>query len=116
MVHTVLTDDSLESRIVEGQLRHRKTMEEWAKDLPIHKLDGAMWKDISGDRLVVPPDNKVKQEILWVWHEHKGGGHQGRDKTVWQINCHYFWPWARPWVEQYVKGCAICQQNKNLTH
>jgi len=109
-------DDSLESRIVEGQLRHRRVMEEWAKDLPIHELDGAMWKDIPGNQLVVPPDDEVKQEILWVWHEHKGGGHQGRDETVRQVNRHYFWPRARPWVEQYVKGCAICQQNKNLTY
>src|SRR5712671_4353645 len=23
---------------------------------------------------------------------------------------------GRAWIEQYVKGCAICQQNKNLTH
>jgi hypothetical protein len=22
----------------------------------------------------------------------------------------------KTWIEQYVKGCAICQQNKNLTH
>ena len=47
-------------------------MKEWAKNLPIHELDGAMWKDTSGDQLVVPPDDKVKQEILWVWHKHKG--------------------------------------------
>jgi len=39
-------------------------MKEWAKDLPIHELDRAMWKDVSGDRLVVPPDDKVKREIL----------------------------------------------------
>jgi hypothetical protein len=23
---------------------------------------------------------------------------------------------VRPWIEKYIKGCAICQQNKNLTH
>ncbi len=33
-------DDSLESRIVEGQKRHQRTMGEWAKNLPIHELDG----------------------------------------------------------------------------
>ena len=69
-------DDSLETQIVNSQRRHQKTMKEWAKDLPIHELDRTIWKDISGDRLVVPPDNEVKREILWVWHEHKGGGHR----------------------------------------
>ena len=91
-------------------------MKEWAKSLPIHELDGAMWKDVSGNWLVIPPDDEVKREVLWVWHEHKGGGHRGRDETVQQINRHYYWPRARAWVEQYVKGCAVCQQNKNLTH
>ncbi len=75
-------DDSLESQIVGSQRRHQKTMKEWAKDLPIHELDGAMWKDVSGNRLVIPPDDEIKREVLWVWHEHKGGGHQGRDETV----------------------------------
>ncbi len=76
------SDDSLESRIVDGQKRHRREILEWAKNLPIHELDGAMWKDISGDRLVIPPDDEVRREVLWVWHEHKGGGHRGRDETV----------------------------------
>ncbi len=76
------SDDSLESQIVGGQKWHEKEMKEWAKSLPIHELDGAMWKDVPSDRLVIPPDNEVKREVLWVWHEHKGGGHRGRDKTV----------------------------------
>ena len=33
-----------------------------------------------------------------------------------RVQKHYYWPEARWWIEQYVKGCATCQQNKNLTH
>jgi len=40
----------------------------------------------------------------------------GKDKTTRKIQCEYLWPKARPWIEQYVKGCATCQQNKNLMH
>src|SRR5216683_3166118 len=58
------SDDSLESWITESQWRHQKQIKEWAKSLPIHELDRAMWKDIAGDRLVIPPDDEVKQEIL----------------------------------------------------
>jgi Chromo (CHRromatin Organisation MOdifier) domain/Integrase zinc binding domain len=32
------------------------------------------------------------------------------------VNKEYFWPGARAWITEYVKGCATCQQNKNLTH
>jgi len=57
-------DSSLESRIVESQRQHQKTLQGWAKDLPIKELDRVMWKDDSGDRLVVPPDDEIKHEIL----------------------------------------------------
>ena len=108
--------DSVETRIVESQQRHQRTLEQWAKMLPIHHVGSIMWKDTLGDRLVVPPDEGVKCEILWVWHDHIGGGHRGRDKMTRQICLHYYWPRARPWIEEYIKGCAICQQNKNLMH
>jgi hypothetical protein len=26
------------------------------------------------------------------------------------------WPGMKEWIENYVKGCATCQQNKVLTH
>ncbi len=26
------------------------------------------------------------------------------------------WPGTQAWIEQYIKGCAMCQQNKNITH
>ena len=91
-------------------------MEEWAKSLPIKELDSCIWKDEPGDRLIVPLDEEIKHEILWIWHKHKVGGHRGRDEMTRQINRHYFWLKARPWIKQYVKGCTVCQQNKNLMH
>ncbi len=30
------------------------------KHLPIQELDRAMWKDIPGNHLVIPPDDEVK--------------------------------------------------------
>ena len=43
-------------------------------------------------------------------------GHVGQDETTRRISevCH--WPNVSTWVAQYVRGCAICQQNKNITH
>jgi hypothetical protein len=28
----------------------------------------------------------------------------------------YHWPGMKDWIAEYIKGCAICQQNKILTH
>ncbi len=42
--------------------------------------------------------------------------HPGRDKTAQKVLSQFCWPSERAWIEQYVKGCATCQQNKNLMH
>jgi len=89
-------DGSVEADIVESQWEHWETLEQWAKTLPIHQLDRVIWKDIPGNRLVIPPDDQIKRRVLREWHDHIGGGHRGRDKTARQIRCHYFWPQARP--------------------
>jgi Integrase zinc binding domain/Chromo (CHRromatin Organisation MOdifier) domain len=77
---------------------------------------GSFWRDISEHRLVVPPDQGLKREIMHTWHDGPLNGHPRRDETIRRVNKEYFWPGARAWITEYVKGCAICQQNKNLTH
>jgi Chromo (CHRromatin Organisation MOdifier) domain/Integrase zinc binding domain len=53
---------------------------------------------------------------MHTWHNGPLNGHPGRDETIRRVNKEYFWPGARAWIMEYVKGCAIGQQNKNLTH
>ena len=42
-------------------------------------------------------------------------GHPGRDNTIALVTWHYWWPKMNAWIEQYTKGCAICQKNKIRT-
>ncbi|SRR6266851_7609245 len=42
--------------------------------------------------------------------------HPGRDEMARKVLNQFCWPGGQAWIEQYVKGCATCQQNKNLTH
>jgi Chromo (CHRromatin Organisation MOdifier) domain/Integrase zinc binding domain len=51
-----------------------------------------------------------------MWHEGPLDSHPRRDEMIRHINKEYFWPGARSWTTEYVKGCTTCQQNKNLTH
>jgi len=81
----------------------------------VNALLGPHWTDEKG-RLVVPPDNNIRREIARNWHDHRGAGHPGRDETFRKIQCQYFWLGGRTWIAQYIKGCATCQQNKNVTH
>ena len=51
-----------------------------------------------------------------LWHDHPTTGHPGRDETTRWVTQYYHWPNACAWIADYIKGCAICQQMKNLTH
>ena len=93
-------------------------MEQWEETFPIEATQmptGPFWKDSKG-HLVIPPDRDLKQDIMCEWHDRPLAGHPGRDETTCCINKSYFWPGAQTWVDQYIKGCATCQQNKNLIH
>ena len=113
------SDGSLEHQIVLTQRTVSNVMEQWAKDLPIvqdEQVDGPIWRHVPSGRLVVPPVDKIRKKIVRVWHDSGAGGHLGRDETTRKVQREYLWPKARLWIAQYVKGCTVCQQNKNLTH
>ena len=43
-------------------------------------------------------------------------GHPGRDETLQKVQQNYWWIGMKKWIEDYVKGCAICQHTKVQTH
>jgi RNase H-like domain found in reverse transcriptase/Integrase zinc binding domain/Reverse transcriptase (RNA-dependent DNA polymerase) len=111
--------DSIEHFITIIQNNNRSLMEEWENTFPIERVDNPdapFWQDISEHCLVIPPDQGLKCEIMHTWHDGPLNGHPGRDETIRRVNKEYFWPGTRAWITEYVKGCATCQQNKNLTH
>ena len=65
-------------------------------------------------KTLVPPLNEVKRGIMRLIHDHPTAGHPGRDETLRKTQEHYYWPGMKEWIANYVKGCAICQQNKIL--
>jgi hypothetical protein len=110
---------SVEHTITITQNHNQALMDEWVKTYPIEhidNLDEPFWRDIKGQHLIIPPDQGLKHELMNIWHEGSINSHPGRDETIRCINKEYFWPSARTWISEYIKGCASCQQNKNLTH
>ena len=49
-------------------------------------------------------------------HDHPTAGHPRRDETIRKASQMHNWIGMRQWIADYVKGCAVCQQNKILTH
>src|ERR1700748_3288047 len=67
-------------------------------------------------KVVVPPDLVLKCRLMGGYHDQVTAGHLGHDETFRHTAEHYWWPGMRAWVEDYVMGCALCQQTKILTH
>jgi hypothetical protein len=64
-------------------------MKEWEGTYPIEhvdNLDEPFWRDIKGRRLVIPPDQGLKRELMNVWHKGSINGHPRCDETIWRIN------------------------------
>ena len=50
-----------------------------------------------------------------VWEIHAGGhvGHFGRDKTIKEVECQFYWPNLKRGVAKIVGQCRTCQLAKN---
>ena len=67
-------------------------------------------------KILVPALPEIRKGILRSCHDHPTMGHLGRDETLRKVRERFWWPKMKGWVSAYVKGCAICQQSKILTH
>jgi len=64
--------------------------------------------------------DKLTNQFLWsimaLTHDHVTAGHPGQDETIRKTKEMYKWTGMNTWIGEYVKGCVVCQQNKNITH
>jgi hypothetical protein len=110
---------SLENQIMDHQADFEDVLDNPDAYPGLERIDtptGPMWKTATSQKLVIPPDNNIRREIMKVWHDSPPAGHPGRDETTRRVTQRYHWPGAKHWIAEYVRGCATCQQNKNITH
>jgi Integrase zinc binding domain len=100
--------------IAKSQRDHLHSLELWKERHAIVKgPDGLQYNT---DRIVIPPDDSLKWLILRRYHDAPTAGHPGRDRTEERVTRTFWWPQMTLWIADYIKGCAMCQQNKRLTH
>ncbi|VVA31186.1 PREDICTED: retrotransposon, partial [Prunus dulcis] len=71
--------------------------------------DGAL---MVGNRLYVPHDEALKMEILEEAHSSAFAMHPGSTKMYHTLREHYWWPFMKKEIAEYVRKCLICQQVK----
>jgi hypothetical protein len=67
-------------------------------------------------RMEEEPSTDQKKALMLLTHDHPTVGHPGWDETIRKAKKFQSWKGMNEWIANYIKGCAICQQNKILTH
>jgi len=80
--------------------------EEWRQE------DGLMLKE---GKVYVPKDEKLRAEVIRLYHDMPVGGHGGQWKTAELVTRNFWWPKVTRKIKRYVEGCNVCQRNKNRT-
>ena len=70
---------------------------------------GVVW--FKQKRMLVPK-GKLRLALLKECHNGPVAGHHGVKPTLAELMKNYYWPNLRDNVEQYVKSCVTCQQNR----
>ncbi|KAL0561549.1 hypothetical protein IC582_001983 [Cucumis melo] len=102
-------------RIIKAQLddaRLRKLAEEVRQNQRLNyslRGDGALMKY---DRLCVPSDQTIKDQISEEAHSSAYAMHPGSTKVYRTLKKHYLWPGMKREIVDYVAKCLICQQVK----
>jgi transposase InsO family protein len=61
------------------------------------------------------PCCELRYVLMREAHDPPTSGHLGRDKTVARLKKDYYWPGMDKSVDQFVRTCLSCQQNKGST-
>jgi len=64
-------------------------------------------------RVYVPKDEKLRIEIILLYHNTPVAEHRGQWKMVELVTRNYWWPEVTKEVKQYIEGCDQCQRMKN---
>ena len=55
------------------------------------------------DKLYIPKDLALRQDILKIFHNHETARHPGKLETYNAVRLHYWWPGLQTFVKSYVK-------------
>ena len=76
------------------------------------KVIGVMYKK---EKVYIPKDDKLRAEIVRLYHNMPVREHGGQQKTVELVTRNFWWLGVTKEIKRYVEGCDACQHNKNHT-
>jgi hypothetical protein len=116
VLHNIQTGCTLESKIIEGQKTDKRIFhikEKMKKEPTKHfRVDeqGVLWFK---DRLIVPKDRELKNQLMDEAHHSKLSIHPGSSKMYQELRPHYWWTKMKK-IVAYVARCDTCCRVKAL--
>jgi hypothetical protein len=107
---TITIHSSLEERVHQNQQKETKVTE-LEKQKP-HLFSTEAGLLLFEGRVYIPPDPKIRREVLHDAHDAPIAGHPGIFKMNEPIGRQNWWLTLLTDVKKYVKGCDTCQRNK----
>ena len=59
------------------------------------------------------PKGEIRLKLLQENHDCVAAGHPGRDRTLWNLAKHFYWPRMGTSVKDFVRSCETCQRSKS---
>ncbi len=109
--YTSLNEINIQCR--KEQITHEEEIQPWIDHHNLRQHDQLWWKN---EALIVVGNNDLKRGVIQTFHDPPSMGHPGIANTYALTRRDYWWPQMKKDVEEYVKGCALCQANKINTH
>ena len=91
------------------------TRQMWRHRAQLKLIDGVLfyvWQETSHTRDLFIVPQKLKEEMLVMYHDSLIGGHMGRDKTVERMRQKVYWYGMPTDVKVHVATCDACSRNK----
>ena len=66
-------------------------------------------------KIYIFKNNKLRAEIIRLYHNMPVGEHRGQQKMVELVTCNFWQPGVTKKIKQYIEECNFYQRNKNCT-
>ena len=107
----VITEESdMVKRIRKNNTREKEIVQ------ALEKNDGTAWEEdevaYMEERIYVPNNKELKEEILKEHHDPVDIGHLGQHRMLELLKRTYWWPGLKEDIKEYIQRYFKCQQNK----
>jgi hypothetical protein len=92
--------------------RHDQWFQQYAKKKKWNQDDNKLWRT-AGNRLVIPPDDALRDQVMEACHDSVFSGHFSYPRTLHLVERLFYWPEMSKDIERFCRSCTVCGEVKS---